>query len=67
MKMLTGDAQETAIAVANMVGMDTTNGLSLSGAELEKLDEMVLERLIPQVNIFYRVSPKHKLKIVKVG
>ena len=65
-KMLTGDAQETALSIARMVGMDVLHGSSISGPEMDQMDETVLERMIPQVNIFYRVAPKHKLKIVKV-
>jgi Ca2+-transporting ATPase len=66
-KMLTGDAQETALSIARMVGMDVVHGSSISGPEMDKMDEIILEQMIPQINIFYRVAPKHKLKIVKVG
>jgi len=66
-KMLTGDAQETAMSIARMVGMDVVHGSSISGPEMDKMDEIILEQMIPQINIFYRVAPKHKLKIVKVS
>ena len=38
---------------------------ALSGDDLESLEELELERLLPQTSIFYRAAPKHKLKIVK--
>lgn len=66
-KMLTGDAQETALSIATMVGIDTLHGSCLSGPEMDKLDERNLQKIIPEVNVFYRVAPKHKLLIVKVS
>lgn len=65
-KMLTGDAQETAVSIATMVGMDTLHGSVMSGPELDKLEAAMLEKVVPQITVFYRVAPKHKLKIVKV-
>ncbi|ODM95806.1 Calcium-transporting ATPase type 2C member 1 [Orchesella cincta] len=64
-KMLTGDAQETAISVATMVGMDTLHGSVMSGSELEKMDDVMFQKVVSQISVFYRVAPKHKLKIVK--
>lgn len=66
-KMLTGDAQETAVSIATMVGMDTLHGCVMSGQELDKMDDPMLDKVVPQITVFYRVAPKHKLKIVKVG
>lgn len=42
---------------------DTT----LSGAQIDELSDLDIERLIRAVSIFYRASPRHKLRIVKVG
>jgi len=64
-KMLTGDAQETAQSIATMVGIDTVHGSCLSGQEMDKMDDVMLEKIVPQISVFYRVAPKHKLKIVK--
>ena len=66
-KMLTGDAQETALSIATMVGIDTVHGSCLSGQEMDKMDDVMLEKIVPQISVFYRVAPKHKLKIVKVS
>jgi len=41
-KMLTGDAQDTAVSIATMVGIDTLHGSSLSGPEMDKMDDGIL-------------------------
>lgn len=64
-KMVTGDSQETAIAVANLIGLDTVHHIVLSGSDLDQMSEIQLEKCISNVSIFYRVTPKHKLQIVK--
>lgn len=62
-KMITGDAKETAIAIASVLGID--NGISMSGKELEEIEDYKLPDLANRCSIFYRTSPQHKLKIVK--
>lgn len=52
---------------ANLIGIDTVHHQVLSGADLDQLSEMQLEKIINNVSIFYRVTPKHKLTIVKVS
>lgn len=64
-KMVTGDSQETAVAVANLIGLDTVHHQILSGNDMDQLTDMQLEKIIGNVSIFYRVTPKHKLQIVK--
>lgn len=64
-KMVTGDARPTALAVAQMVGLDVLHSQSLSGEELEIMADEDLDRIIDTVSVFYRVTPKHKLAIVK--
>lgn len=64
-KMVTGDAMETAVAIAQMIGLDTLHSQILSGDQLEIFTEPQLDAAIPHVTVFYRVSPKHKLAIVK--
>ncbi|XP_055378481.1 calcium-transporting ATPase type 2C member 1 isoform X2 [Condylostylus longicornis] len=64
-KMVTGDAQETALAIANQIGLDTIHHQTLSGLEMDQMSEMQLEKIINNVTVFYRVTPKHKLAIVK--
>ncbi|CAG9782092.1 unnamed protein product [Diatraea saccharalis] len=64
-KMLTGDAKPTALCVAQMVGLDVLHSQSLSGDQLDTMSEDELDRIIDTVSVFYRVTPKHKLSIVK--
>ncbi|CAB3369455.1 Hypothetical predicted protein [Cloeon dipterum] len=64
-KLVTGDAQETAVAIAGMVGLDTMHMESLSGDHIEKMTEQQLAQIVPQISVFYRVTPRHKLCIVK--
>uniref|UniRef100_A0A1B6MH31 Calcium-transporting ATPase n=2 Tax=Graphocephala atropunctata TaxID=36148 RepID=A0A1B6MH31_9HEMI len=64
-KMVTGDAQETATAVAAMIGLDTIHGQVLSGDQIDTMSEHQLEQIVNNVTVFYRVTPRHKLCIVK--
>ncbi|XP_018363238.1 PREDICTED: calcium-transporting ATPase type 2C member 1 isoform X1 [Trachymyrmex cornetzi] len=64
-KMVTGDAKETAAAIASMIGLDTLHSRLLSGDEIDMMSEHQLEQCINSVSVFYRVTPKHKLCIVK--
>ncbi|KRX99337.1 Calcium-transporting ATPase type 2C member 1 [Trichinella pseudospiralis] len=65
-KMITGDALETATAVAQRLCLcESGNNFALSGEDLDQMNTVDLERVIGNVSIFYRASPKHKLKIVK--
>lgn len=64
-KMLTGDAKPTALAVAQMVGLDILHSQTLSGEQLDSMSDDELDAIIDTVTVFYRVTPKHKLTIVK--
>jgi Ca2+-transporting ATPase len=63
--MITGDHQLTAQAVAYDLGIAKPDDLVLSGRELEKLSPTDLEAQVEQVSIYARVSPEHKLRIVR--
>ncbi len=63
--MVTGDHKLTAVAIANMIGLDTENGLVVEGRELDKMSDEELEKIIDRVVIFARVTPDHKARIVK--
>ncbi|KAL5021260.1 hypothetical protein ScPMuIL_000415 [Solemya velum] len=64
-KMLTGDSEETAKAVGARLGLYALGAAALSGDQVEEIDLSQLCRIINHVSVFYRVSPRHKLKIVK--
>jgi len=61
-KMITGDNKETALAIAKQINLE---GNVIEGRELDKLTENELQQKIPDITIFARVKPEHKLKIVK--
>uniref|UniRef100_A0A6A7G0R4 Calcium-transporting ATPase n=2 Tax=Hirondellea gigas TaxID=1518452 RepID=A0A6A7G0R4_9CRUS len=64
-KMVTGDAMETACAVAKAVGMQLVPGGVFSGNHLDSVDDSQLSNILRDANVFYRVAPRHKLRIVK--
>ncbi len=66
--MVTGDHKLTAIAVAkalNLLGEEDEEGKVLTGEELEKLSDEQLIGIVEKVVIYARVSPEHKMRIVK--
>ncbi|SHI38838.1 calcium-transporting P-type ATPase, PMR1-type [Propionispora hippei] len=64
--MITGDHRDTAIAIASELQIyQENNSYALAGHELEKLDDKELDKIVDQVAVYARVSPAHKLRIVK--
>jgi len=63
--MITGDHKATACAIARDIGIMGNKGLVMTGAEIDALQEEQFERIVHKVSVFARVSPGHKLKIVR--
>lgn len=61
-KMITGDHQTTASAIASELGL---RGTAISGTELDSLDAAQLAAVIDGIGVFARVSPAHKVRIVR--
>ena len=64
--MITGDHRITAAAIAKELGICSSSDGVLTGDDLEKLGEEGLTAIADKVSVYARVSPKHKLMIVKV-
>jgi Ca2+-transporting ATPase len=62
--MVTGDYKDTAIAIAGEIGLITPGGMVLTGAELDRMSDEDLVKVIDRVDAFCRVSPQHKTRIV---
>jgi len=63
--MITGDHELTALAIAREIGIHRDGDLVLNGEALEKMPDEELARIVDRVTVYARVSPMHKLKIVR--
>lgn len=63
--MLTGDHPNTACAVGKELGLSSEHQRVVCGRELEEKSEAELNKMVKNTNIFARVLPRHKLKIVR--
>lgn len=63
--MITGDHLQTAKAIAKELGILRKGDLAINGETLEKMSQQELERNIMRYSVFARVSPEHKVRIVK--
>ena len=63
--MITGDHLLTAKAIGKELGIFTNNSREITGKELDKLNQAELEKNIYLYSIFARVSPEHKVRIIR--
>ena len=63
-KMITGDHHATAIAIARQLGLTNDDG-ALTGSQLAELDDAALREAVGRVNVFARVAPEQKLRLVR--
>ncbi|MCC7317062.1 MAG: cation-translocating P-type ATPase, partial [Bacteroidales bacterium] len=63
--MITGDHKNTAFAIARELGMVESRDQAITGGELEDFSEEQLQEKISNYRVFARVSPEHKVKIVR--
>ena len=63
--MITGDHLETAKAIAKDLGILNLNDKAITGQELDKMTQNQLEKTIKEYSVFARVTPEHKVRIVK--
>ena len=63
--MITGDHLETAKAIAKDLGILNLKDKAITGQELDKMTQNQLEKSIKEYSVFARVTPEHKVRIVK--
>lgn len=63
-KMITGDHHATALAIGIELGLSKNRSV-VTGVQLSKMDDTELDEAIQKTNIFARVAPEHKLRLVK--
>lgn len=63
--MITGDHKLTAVAVAKELDMFKEGDIALTGKDLESMSEEELLKNVEKIRVYARVSPEHKLRIVK--
>lgn len=63
--MITGDYKETAMAIADDLGLRAADDRVITGAELDRMSQEELMELVANTTVYARVSPEHKVRIVE--
>ena len=63
--MITGDHKATAVAIAKKIGILENDNEALTGLELDKISDEQLAKDVRKYSVYARVSPEHKVRIVK--
>ena len=63
--MITGDHKDTAVAIAKEIGIISDDSMAITGQELDKLKDEDFTEIVKKYSVYARVSPEHKVKIVK--
>ncbi len=63
--MITGDHKNTAVAIARDLGFYQSDSMAFTGEELDRLTDEEFRKYVTKTVVYARVSPEHKLKIVK--
>lgn len=63
--MITGDHKITASAIARQIGILKEDSEAVEGTEIEKWSDEVLKEKVEKISVYARVSPEHKIRIVK--
>lgn len=63
--MITGDHPDTAFAIAKQLNMASERAQAISGSEINQMSEKVFSKEVLNYRVFARVSPEHKVRIVK--
>ena len=63
--MITGDHKITAAAIAKRIGILHDLSEACEGAEIENMSDEQLREFVPNISVYARVSPEHKIRIVR--
>ncbi len=63
--MITGDHKVTASAIAKTIGILTEGTEAVEGAVIDAMSDKELQDFVPRVSVYARVSPEHKIRIVR--
>ena len=63
--MITGDYKDTAFAIAKKIGIAKSEKEVMSGEEIDKFTDEEFSQVVEKINVFARVSPAHKTRIVE--
>ena len=63
--MITGDHKVTASAIAKQIGIMRDGDIAVTGMELDAMDDAELDRVLPTISVYARVSPENKIRIVE--
>lgn len=63
--MITGDHKVTAAAIAKQIGILKDESEAVDGAEIDRMSDQELEQFVEKISVYARVSPEHKIRIVK--
>ena len=63
--MITGDHKVTASAIARRIGIMREGDISVTGMELDAMDDSELDEKLPHISVYARVSPENKIRIVE--
>lgn len=63
--MITGDHKLTAVAIAKELNIFRSGDLAMTGSELDMMPQEILEEEVEKYSVYARVSPEHKMRIVK--
>ncbi|MFF3099827.1 cation-translocating P-type ATPase [Viridibacillus arvi] len=63
--MITGDHKITATAIAKQIGILEDPSEAIEGYEIEELTDQQLQDIVPDISVYARVTPEHKIRIVK--
>ena len=63
--MITGDHKITASAIAREIGILTPGTEAVEGAVIDSMSDEELRQFVPKVSVYARVSPEHKIRIVR--